>query len=217
MTGRIRVLLVDDHEVTRAGVRSYLSDDFEVVGEADEVDSAIELICERQPDLVLLDVRLPGGGGAAVIEAVHGTCPDVRFVAFTVETNRADVLRVIGAGVHGYLTKTTLGNDLSDLLLSAMDGGHPISPEVAGHILDVDDSISVSGFERITAREREIVHLIARGLTYKEVARRLGCSTKTVETHMRHIFDKLGVSTRHQLSALAYEAGFVRPDERHVD
>lgn len=209
----ITVLLVDDHEVTRAGVRSYLGDGFEVIGEADEVDSAIELIRERKPDLVLLDVRLPGGGGAAVIEAVRRSDPEVRIVAFTVETNHRDVLRIMSAGVDGYITKATLGLELPGLLRQAMDGARPISAEVAGYLLDLDDEIVASGLESLTPREREIVNLVARGYKYKEIGSRLNCSVKTLETHMRHIFRKLGVATRHQLSALAYEAGFLRPDE----
>lgn len=213
MTDRIRILLVDDHEVTRTGVRSHLSDAFEVVGEADAVGPAVELIRERQPDLVLLDVRLPGGGGASVITAVRRTHPAIRFVAFTVETNRIDVLHVIGAGVDGYITKGTLGAELSSLLLQAMAGSRPMSPDIAGYVLDIDQDVNASGLERLTAREREVVHLIAQGYSYKETAEYLDCGPKTVETHMRHIFEKVGVSSRHKLAALAYEAGYIRPDE----
>lgn len=213
MSKPITVMLVDDHEVTRAGIRTYLDDSFRVIGEADEVDTAIELIRERSPDLVLLDVRLPGGGGAAVVTAIRKSHPGVKFVAFTVETNHDDVLRVMSAGVDGYLTKATLGAELSDLLKQALDGQRPVSPEVAGHLLDLDDDVTVSGLERLTHREREIVNLIARGYKYREIGIRLECSVKTLETHMHHIFQKLGVATRHQLSALAYRAGFLRPDE----
>jgi DNA-binding NarL/FixJ family response regulator len=213
MTEPIRVFLVDDHDVARAGARHYLEGRFEIVGEADNAGDAIDLICEREPDIVLLDVRLPGGGGAAVVEAVHSCRPAIRFLAFTVSTSRDDVIRLLQAGVDGYVTKATFGSDLPDLVAMAASGSRPISPDVAGYLLDIDEGIvAVSGIEKLTPREREVVRLIARGYTYRETSNRLEISVKTLETHMHHIFDKLGVATRHELSALAFETGFVRPE-----
>jgi DNA-binding NarL/FixJ family response regulator len=211
---RLRLMLVDDHDVARAGARHYLEEHFEIVGEADDVEGAIELIGERQPDVVLLDVRLPGGGGAAVIDAIRPADHDVKFLAFTVSTSRDDVARLFHAGVDGYLTKATLGVELADAVEQVAAGGRPISPEVAGYLLDIDESIDGgSGIERLTPRERQVVNLIARGHTYRETASRLDMSVKTLETHMSHIFAKLGVASRHELTAIAYDTGFVRPDD----
>lgn len=211
-----RVILVDDHDIARAGARHYLEDRFEVIGEADNVDDAIELIREREPDIVLLDVRLPGGGGSAVVEAVKRSHPDVVFLAFTVSTSREDVVRMLNAGVDGYVTKSTFGFELPDLLEQAAAGGRPISSDIAGYLLDIDSDIGdASGIAKLTPREREVVNLIARGYTYRETAQRLGMKVKTLETHMHHIFSKLGIASRHELSSLAYETGFLRPDDEH--
>jgi DNA-binding NarL/FixJ family response regulator len=213
MSERTRVFLVDDHDVARAGARHYLEGRFEIVGEADNAGDAIDLICEREPDLVLLDVRLPGGGGASVVDAVHRCKPAIRFLAFTVSTSRDDVIRLLQAGVDGYVTKATFGSELPDLVEMAASGARPISPDVAGYLLDIDENIvAASGIEKLTPRERQVVRLIARGYTYRETSDRLDISVKTLETHMHHIFHKLGIATRHELSALAFETGFVRPD-----
>jgi DNA-binding NarL/FixJ family response regulator len=214
---RSRVILVDDHDIARAGARHYLEDRFDVIGEADNVEDAIELIREREPDIVLLDVRLPGGGGSAVVESVKRTLPDITFLAFTVSTSREDVVRMLNAGVDGYVTKTTFGSDLPDLVEQAAAGGRPISPDIAGYLLDIDADIGeAAGIEKLTPREREVVNLIARGYTYRETSQRLGMKVKTLETHMHHIFGKLGIASRHELSSLAYETGFLRPDDEHT-
>jgi len=214
MTERLRVFLVDDHDVARAGARHYLEDRFDIVGEADNAIDAAEMISNRKPDLVLLDVRLPGGGGAYVVEQVRRYDPSVRFLAFTVSAERHDVLRLLQAGVDGYVTKATFGPDLPDLVEAAASGQRPVSADVAGYLLDIDeDIIEAAGIEKLTPRERDVVNLIARGYTYRETAARMEISVKTLETHMRHIFDKLGVASRHELSRLAYDTGFVRPDE----
>jgi DNA-binding NarL/FixJ family response regulator len=214
MTDRLRVFLVDDHDVARAGARHYLEDRFDIVGEADNAIDAAEMVSNRKPDLVLLDVRLPGGGGAYVVEQVRRTDPSIRFLAFTVSAERNDVLRLLQAGVDGYITKATFGPDLPDLIEAAASGQRPVSADVAGYLLDIDeDIIEAAGIERLTPRERDVVNLIARGYTYRETAARMEISVKTLETHMRHIFDKLGVASRHELSRLAYDTGFVRPDE----
>jgi DNA-binding NarL/FixJ family response regulator len=213
VTSRPRLLLVDDHDVVRVGTRSLLEERFDVVGEADNVDSAIELANEREPDIVLLDVRLPGGGGAAVVDQVRRTKPDLCIVAFTVSTSRLDVIRMMNAGVDGYLTKSTHSEDLADLLDSALAGKKPVSKEVAGYLLDIDDEIdSGTGIEHLTPREREVVNLIARGYTYRETASSLDIKIKTLETHMGHIFKKLGIASRHELAALVGPT-FVRPDD----
>ena len=210
---RARLLLVDDHDVVRVGTRALLDERFDIVGEADNVDSAIELAIEREPDILLLDVRLPGGGGAAVIGEIRKTRQAVCVVAFTVSTSRLDVLTLMNAGVDGYLTKTTHSEDLADLLESALAGRKPVSKEVAGYLLDIDDEIDTgTGIERLTPREREVVNLIARGYTYRETARRLEISVKTLETHMSNIFNKLGIASRHELAALVGPT-FLRPDD----
>jgi DNA-binding NarL/FixJ family response regulator len=210
-----KVFLVDDHETTRAGTRVFLQDRFDIVGEADDTDAAIELIRDRQPDLVVLDVRLPGGGGAAVLEAVRRSHPDVKFLAFTMSTSREDVMRLLELGVDGYVTKTEYGSDLPDLVAQALDGGRPISRDVAGYLLGIDEATptDAAGIERLTPREREVVNLIARGYTYRETASRLEMAVKTLESHISNIFRKLGVASRHQLTALAYDTSFVRPDD----
>jgi DNA-binding NarL/FixJ family response regulator len=213
VTSRPRLLLVDDHDVVRVGTRSLLEGRFDVVGEADNVDSAIELANEREPDIVLLDVRLPGGGGAAVVDQVRRTKPDLCIVAFTVSTSRLDVIRMMNAGVDGYLTKSTHSEDLADLLDSALAGDKPVSKEVAAYLLDIDDEIDTgTGIEHLTPREREVVNLIARGYTYRETASSLDIKVKTLETHMGHIFKKLGIASRHELAALVGPT-FVRPDD----
>ena len=214
MTERLRVFLVDDHDVARAGARHYLEDRFDIVGEADNAIDAAEMVSARKPDLVLLDVRLPGGGGAYVVEQVRRSDPTIRFLAFTVSAERHDVLRLLQAGVDGYVTKATFGPDLPDLIEAAAAGQRPVSADVAGFLLDIDeDIVEAAGIEKLTPRERDVVNLIARGYTYRETAARMEISVKTLETHMRHIFDKLGVASRHELSRLAYDTGFVRPDD----
>ena len=213
MKTRPRLLLVDDHDIVRLGTRALLDDRFDIVGEADNVDSAIELAMERKPDIVLLDVRLPGGGGAAVVNEIRKSAPAMCVVAFTVSTSRLDVVAMMNAGIDGYLTKTTHNEDLANLLESALAGHKPVSKEVAGYLLDIDDEIDTgSGIERLTPREREVVNLIARGYTYRETAGRLEISVKTLETHMGHIFQKLGIASRHQLAALVGPT-FTRSDD----
>lgn len=213
MTSALRIFLVDDHEIVRAGTRTILQDEFEVIGEADNVESAIELISERQPDVVVLDVHLPGGGGSVVIDAISPKYPDIRFMALTVSTSRADVMRLLESGVDGYITKNTMGADLPELIRQTANGLRPVSPEVAGYLLDIDETIADRSLARLTPREREVVNLIARGYTYKECANRLGITVKTLENHLSRIFEKLSVASRHELTALAYEKGVFRPTE----
>lgn len=215
MSERLRVFLVDDHDVARAGARHYLEGRFDIVGEADNAIDAAEMIPDRNPDVVLLDVRLPGGGGTYVVEQVRKTTPSIRFLAFTVSAERHDVLRLLQAGVDGYVTKSTFGPDLPDLVYATATDQRPVSADVAGFLLDIDeDIVEVAGIEKLTPREHDVVNLIARGYTYRETAARMAISVKTLETHMRHIFDKLGVASRHALSRIAYETGFVRAEDK---
>lgn len=209
---RPRLFVVEDHDIVRFGIERLLEDRFHLVGSADEVVSAVELIRERNPDVVLLDVSIPGGGGAVVIEALRRTHPDVKFLAFTVSTTRHDVLRLMRAGASGYVVKTTDRQQLVELIDQVLAGGIPISPEVAGYLLDMADAASQdSNFARLTGREREVATYIARGYTYREAAEAMGMSVKTLETHLRHIFEKLGVRSRHELSNVAFQSGFVQP------
>lgn len=209
-----RIFLVDDHDVVRAGIKAVLGNRFDVVGEAADVSSAVEGILATRPELVVLDVKLPGGGGAEVIARVDAVIPDVKYMALTVVTSRDDVVQMMQAGVDGYITKTTASTELPELVEQTVEGLRPVSPDVAGFLLDIDEDIAAgSSIERLTPREREVVNLIARGYSYRETAARLGISVKTLESHMGHIFEKLSVASRHELAALAYEEGYVdRPD-----
>jgi DNA-binding NarL/FixJ family response regulator len=209
-----RVFLVDDHELFRSGVRKELGASVEVVGEADDVAPAIELIIERLPQVVLLDVHLPGGGGQAVVEAVKADHPEVRFLALSVSDAPEDVIAVIRAGARGYVTKTISGPELIDAVLRVAGGDAVFSPRLAGFVLDAFSSMppgTAPGgpldpeLDQLTTREREVMRLIARGYTYKEVARELSISIKTVETHVSSVLRKLQLSTRHQLTRWATE------------
>ena len=205
---RPRVLLVDDHDLFRAGVRGGLGDAVEVVGEADEVAAAIELIGERLPDVVLLDVHMPGGGGAEVIRRVRASRPAVRFLALSVSDAAADVIALIRAGARGYVTKTISGPELTDAVRRVRDGDAVFSPRLAGFVLDafageipaaqVDPELDL-----LTPREREVLQHIARGYMYKEIAAQLGISAKTVEAHVSAVLRKLQLSSRHELSRWA--------------
>lgn len=211
---RPRVFVVEDHPMMLFGLQRYLEDRYEVVGSASEVQPAIDLILERQPDLVLLDVRIPGGGGALVAESVRKANPDIKLLAFTVSTNANDVRRMLEAGVDGYVVKKTEGFELMDQIDLALAGGRPMSRYVANYSLHIDDvAASTTELEQLTPKERAVVTLIARGFKYREVAEELGISVKTLETHMAHIFGKLGVASRHELTRIAFETGFVDPDE----
>lgn len=206
--------MVEDHPMMLFGLQKYLEERYDVVGAASDVQPAIELILERNPDLVLLDVRIPGGGGALVAEAVKKANPDIRLLAFTVSTSANDVRRMLEAGVDGYVVKKTEGFELMEQIDLALQGGKPMSRYVASYSLHIDDvAASTSELEQLTPKEREVVTLIARGFKYREVADELGISVKTLETHMAHIFGKLGVASRHEVTRIAFKTGFVDPDE----
>jgi DNA-binding NarL/FixJ family response regulator len=195
-------------------VRSELGDDVEVVGEADDVAPAIAAIRGILPDVVLLDVHLPGGGGQAVVTALKAEHPEVRFLALSASDAPEDVIAVIRAGARGYVTKTISGADLVDAVHRVAAGDAVFSPRLAGFVLDAFANGPGPGQERpaldpeldqLTGREREVLRLIARGYTYKEIARELFISIKTVETHVSSVLRKLQLSTRHQLARWATE------------
>jgi DNA-binding NarL/FixJ family response regulator len=211
---RPRVLIVDDHGLFRSGVRAELGDEVEVVGEADDVQPAIEMIARCQPDVVLLDVHLPGGGGQAVVAAAKITQPQVRFLALSASDAPEDVIAVIRAGARGYVTKTISGTELVAAVHRVAAGDAVFSPRLAGFVLDAFAALPAQAASRptfdpeldqLTTREREVLRLIARGYTYKEIARDLFISIKTVETHVSSVLRKLQLSTRHQLTRWAAE------------
>jgi len=213
MTGVPRVVLVDDHGLFRSGVRAELGRQVEVVGEADDVQPAIEVISSVLPDVVLLDVHLPGGGGQAVVEAVKSVHPEVRFLALSASDAPEDVIAVIRAGARGYVTKTISTSELADAIRRVAAGDAVFSHRLAGFVLDAFAASADSGpkpsfdpeLDQLTSREREVLRLIAQGCTYKEIARELYISVKTVESHVSSVLRKLQLSTRHQLTRWAAE------------
>lgn len=214
--GRPRVVLVDDHHLFRSGVRSELGDAVEVVGEADDVAPAIGLIGAQNPDVVLLDVHLPSGGGGAVVEAVKADHPDVLFLALSVSDAPEDVIAVIRAGARGYVTKAISGPDLIDAVRRVAGGDVVFSPRLAGFVLDAFAAMPDGAtppvdpeLDQLSPREREVLRLIARGYTYKEIAVELIISAKTVESHVSAVLRKLQLSTRHQLTRWATERRLV--------
>jgi DNA-binding NarL/FixJ family response regulator len=210
MTQQIRVVVVDDHAMFRVGVKAEIAEQVDVVGEAADVDEAVAVITRTRPDVVLLDVHLPGGGGATVMKRTHGALPDTRFLALSVSDAAEDVIGTIRAGARGYVTKTITGPELIDAIKRVASGDAVFSPRLAGFVLDAfADSIEVSAvdedLDRLTDREREVMRLIARGYSYKETAEELFISIKTVETHMGSVLRKLQLSSRHELTRWASE------------
>jgi len=214
-TATCRVFLVDDHRLFLSGVRAELADRVEIVGEAVDVESAMEGIRATQPDVVLLDVHLPGGGGRTVIEAIRRDRPQAVFLALSVSDAAEDVIGVIRAGARGYVTKTISADDLAAAIDRVRDGDAVFSPRLAGFVLDAFAGDLPPGaaidpeLDQLTPREREVLRLIARGYTYKELARRLGVSTKTVETHVSSVLRKLQLSSRHELTRWATDRRLV--------
>jgi DNA-binding NarL/FixJ family response regulator len=206
---KARVVLVDDHALFRAGVRGELGDRVDVVGEAESVAEAVPLIKELDPEVVLLDVHLPDGGGEAVIAGVALERPGVKFLALSVSDAAEDVIGVIRAGARGYVTKTISGEELADAVRRVADGDAVFSPRLAGFVLDAfragERVQSDSELNELTAREREVLQLIARGYRYKEIAARLHLSIKTVESHVSSVLRKLQLSSRHELTRWAAE------------
>jgi DNA-binding NarL/FixJ family response regulator len=207
LSEKVRVFLVDDHDLFRAGVRAEIGDHVELVGEADAVDAAIELIREREPDVVLLDVHLPGGGGRAVIEAVRETHPDVRFLALSVSDAPQDVVDVVHAGARGYVTKSIRSDELIAAIEKVSNDDAVFSPKLAGFVLDAFTSLTASDVDdelaSLTAREREVLQLIARGYTYRETGEALFISVKTVESHVGSVLRKLQLTNRNELTRWA--------------
>ncbi|MGI5951372.1 MAG: LuxR C-terminal-related transcriptional regulator [Brooklawnia sp.] len=216
-TGPWRVVLVDDHGIFRAGVRHELgkaSDQVEVVGEGEDVDTSVAAILKTTPDVVLLDVHLPGGGGAEVIKQVHATNSDIKFLALSVSDAAEDVIGVIRAGARGYVTKSIATADLIEAIGRVATNDAVFSPRLAGFVLDAfSGSIDVASIDedldRLSQREREVLKLIARGYSYKEVARELFISIKTVETHVSSVLRKLQLSNRYQLTKWATDRKLV--------
>jgi DNA-binding NarL/FixJ family response regulator len=202
-----RVVLVDDHALFRAGVRSELEGRVEVVGEAGTVDEAVALIETAKPDVVLLDVHMPDGGGVAVAKR----CPDTCFLALSVSDAPEDVIAVIRAGARGYVTKTIDAERLADAIERVAEGDAVFSPKLAGFVLDAfrgqAPPSGESDLDQLTPREQEVLRLIARGYLYKEVAHNLGISAKTVEAHVTSVLRKLQFTNRHELSRWAMEQG----------
>ncbi|WP_171057948.1 response regulator [Modestobacter altitudinis] len=215
---RTRVFLVDDHAMVRAGVRAELGDDVDVVGEAADVATAVTGIRETTPDVVLLDVHLPGGGGHAVLQSLRAELPGTRWLALSVSDAAEDVIAVIRAGARGYVTKTISAADLRDAVRRVAEGDVVFSPRLAGFVLDAfaatgpapapaadpaTDPATDPGLDLLSAREREVMQLLARGYTYREIGGRLFISVKTVESHASNVLRKLQLSNRNELTRWA--------------
>ena len=203
-----RVVLVDDHAMFRAGVKAELGQRVDVVGEAGGVAEAVSVITTTRPDVVLLDVHMPEGGGLAVIEAVRDQLPDTRFLALSVSDAAEDVIALIRAGARGYVTKTISADELADAVARVAGGDAVFSPRLAGFVLDAFRDAPVAPsvdpeIDLLTPREREVLRLLARGYAYKEIASELFISIKTVETHASNVLRKLQLSNRHQLTRWA--------------
>ena len=206
--GTVRVVLVDDHRMFRTGVRAELGDSVDVVGEAADVDSAVAVITATSPDVVLLDVHLPGGNGQEVVRRCAVAGIETTFLALSVSDAAEDVIAVIRAGARGYVTKSITGPELADAVRRVAGGDAVFSPRLAGFVLDAfagspDVPVVDEELDRLSQREREVLRLIARGYAYKEVARELFISVKTVETHVSAVLRKLQLSNRHELTVWA--------------
>ena len=204
---KIEVYLVDVHRLFLAGVKAELAEEFQIVGSAYDVDTAIEEIRGLNPKVVLVDVHMPDGGGIAVVEGVGGTNPDVKFLALSVSDSAEDVIAMIRAGARGYVTKTIEPPDLASAVRRVNSGDAVFSPRLAGFVLDAFAGAIPSDedpeLDQLTAREKDVLRLIARGFAYKQVARRLSISIKTVETHVSSVLRKLQLSNRHELARWA--------------
>lgn len=215
----VSVFLVDDHALFRTGVKAELAglgdDRIEVVGEAGSVAEAVIRITSDPPDVVLLDVHMPDGGGRAVLEQLHGALPDVVFLALSVSDAAEDVINVIRAGARGYVTKTISGSELADAVVRVSGGDAVFSPRLAGFVLDAFSDrpgaapVSDPELDMLSPREREVLKLLARGYAYKEIAAQLFISVKTVETHVSAVLRKTQKSNRYELSRWATDRRLV--------
>jgi DNA-binding NarL/FixJ family response regulator len=203
----IKVYLVDDHRLFLSGVKAELEEEFRIVGSAYDVDTAISEIRGYDPDVVLIDVHMPDGGGIAVVESVVESNPDVKFLALSVSDSAEDVIAMIRSGARGYVTKTIEPPDLADAIKRVHAGDAVFSPRLAGFVLDAFAGAIPSDedpeLDQLTAREKDVLRLIARGFAYKQVARKLEISIKTVETHVSSVLRKLQLSNRHELARWA--------------
>ena len=201
------LFLVDDHELFLSGVQNELSQQYPILGTASDVDDAIARIRQLEPAVVLVDVHMPGGGGVTVIGNVLQTHPETRFLALSVSDSPEDGIAMIRAGARGYVTKSIAPADLADAVRRVADGDAVFSPRLAGFVLDAfGGAISPAAdpeLDQLTPREQEVLRLIARGLAYKQVARKLSISIKTVETHVSSVLRKLQLSSRHELARWA--------------
>jgi DNA-binding NarL/FixJ family response regulator len=213
VTGPVRVVLVDDHRLFRAGVRTGLGDAVDVVGEAETVDEAVALVRRLVPDVVLLDVHMPDGGGLAVLAALGQDAPATRFLALSVSDAPADVIAVVRAGARGYVTKNVSPEELLDAVRRVADGDAVFSPRLAGFVLDAfaarDVPVVDEELDLLTSRERDVLRLIARGYTYREAAGELFLSVKTIETHVSSVLRKLQLSNRRELARWASDRRLV--------
>jgi DNA-binding NarL/FixJ family response regulator len=205
---RRTVVIVDDHAMFRTGVRAELGSSVDVLAEAADVDQAVAVVTEHRPEVVLLDVHLPGGGGAEVMRRTTGKAGNTKFLALSVSDAAEDVIGTIRAGARGYVTKTITGPELVTAIERVASGDAVFSPRLAGFVLDAfAGTIEVAAvdedLDRLTEREREVMRLIARGYSYKEVGSELFISIKTVETHMSSVLRKLQLSSRHELTRWA--------------
>ena len=210
MSARPTIVIVDDHALFRSGVRAEVESHLDVLAEAGSVEEAVRLILEHRPDVVLLDVHMPGGGGAEVIRQVARSNPAQRFLALSVSDASEDVIAVVRAGARGYVTKSISGEELAAAVTRVRDGDAVFSPRLAGFVLDafagsVPEAEVDSELDQLTMREREVLRLIARGYMYKEVALQLDISARTVEAHVSAVLRKLQLSNRHELSRWAVE------------
>ncbi|MEA2460911.1 MAG: hypothetical protein QOH90_1088 [Actinomycetota bacterium] len=207
MKGGISVFLVDDHRLFLSGVRSELGDAFDIVGEAQTVDEAIAAIRATAPDVVLLDVHMPDGGGRAVLEAIATELPETRFLALSVSDAAEDVIAIVRAGARGYVTKTISPDELIKAIQRVHEGDAVFSPRLAGFVLDAFSGTvpeeADPELDQLTQREREVLRLIARGYAYKEIAKELFISVKTVESHVSAVLRKLQLSNRYELTRWA--------------
>ena len=208
-----RVFVVDDHAIFLSGLRSELGRSFEIVGEATDVDEAIDAIRTIKPDVVLVDVHMPGGGGAAIVAAIVKDRAEVRFLALSVSDAAEDVIAVIRAGARGYVTKSISPADLAAAIRRIHDGDAVFSPRLAGFVLDAfaGDATVIADpeLDQLTTREKEVLRLIARGYSYKEVAKQLSLSVKTIETHVSAVLRKLQLTSRYELARWATERRIV--------
>jgi DNA-binding NarL/FixJ family response regulator len=214
--GRPTVVLVDDHAMFRAGVRAEIGQSVDIVGEASTVAEAVATIAHLKPSVVLLDVHLPDGGGPAVLAAVRAQSPNTQFLALSVSDAAEDVISVIRSGARGYVTKTISGADLTDAIRRVAEGDVVFSPRLAGFVLDAFRDSDIGPvpsadpeLDQLTPREQEVLRLLARGYSYREIGAELFISIKTVETHASNVLRKLQLSSRHQLTRWAADRRIV--------